>query len=222
MASEKGPTVTGGIPEASASTPFSEGYRGIPQPHSTGKSPVCTGIHSCRREALGLGIELSHQSKNTSFSAEHLLQPFKRAGAPGPRPLRTTKERSLRMAGVRQTATRPELVVRNILRSLGVHYVTRNRNLPGSPDIANRSRKFAIFVHGCFWHRHRNCRMTTTPKRNRAFWESKFRMNIQRDRLAVHALRDLGFRVLIIWECQTRDSERLNSRIADFFKQSDY
>lgn len=120
------------------------------------------------------------------------------------------------MAGVRQSGTEPELVVRSIMCSLGVRYTKGNRNLPGSPDIANRRRHFAIFVHGCFWHRHPNCLLTTTPKRNRKFWESKFQTNVRRDKRAVRALNHLGFRVLTVWECKTRDPDRLAKRIDKF------
>lgn len=130
---------------------------------------------------------------------------------------RTTANRSAAMAMVRQTDTAPELAVRVVLRSLGIRYTTRNRDLPGSPDIANRRRRFVIFVHGCFWHRHTGCRRTTTPTRNRAFWEEKFAANVRRDRRASQALRAAGFKVLTIWECQTLDPSRMQGRISRFF-----
>lgn len=75
--------------------------------------------------------------------------------------LEVDRETSERMAGVRQKGTKPELIVRRILRRLGIHYRVANRNLPGSPDLANRRRRWAMFVHGCFWHRHPGCRLTT-------------------------------------------------------------
>src|SRR5262249_2591674 len=78
----------------------------------------------------------------------------------------------------------------------------RNGDLPGSPDAANRTRLWAVFVHGCFWHRHDGCVRTTTPKRNRAFWEAKFAANQTRDRRAGLALRRLGYTVVIVWECE--------------------
>lgn len=116
---------------------------------------------------------------------------------------------SQRMAGVRRQDTSAEMVVRQIVHRLGHRFRLQNRDLPGSPDLANRSRKWAIFVHGCFWHRH-GCSRTTTPKRNRAFWESKFEANVRRDRRVQKALRDEGFTVLVVWECDTlRDPSKL-------------
>lgn len=115
---------------------------------------------------------------------------------------------SQRMAGIRQKDTKPELIVRRILTELGLRYRLTNRDLPGSPDIANRSRRWAIFVHGCYWHRH-GCRHTTTPKRNTAFWEAKFRRNVERDRHAQEQMRRLGYEALTIWECETRGTANL-------------
>ena len=110
---------------------------------------------------------------------------------------------SRRMADVRQKDTTPELAVRQALTMLGLRYRVRNRDLPGSPDIANRSRRWAVFVHGCFWHRHPGCVRTTTPKRNRVFWIRKFEANVARDARAVAELQKRGFRVITIWECET-------------------
>jgi DNA mismatch endonuclease, patch repair protein len=121
---------------------------------------------------------------------------------------------SARMAGVRQKDTAAELAVRRELTTLGHRYRVRNRDLPGSPDIANRARRWIVFVHGCFWHRHQGCTRTTTPTRNRRFWEQKFVANIARDRRAVRALKRRGYRVLVVWECQTGDPARLCRRLA--------
>ena len=123
-------------------------------------------------------------------------------------------ETSARMAGIRQKGTKPELIVRRLLTALGHRYRVSNRDLQGSPDIANRSRRWAVFVHGCFWHRHPGCRLTTTPKRNRSFWEAKFARNVERDRVALDVLQAAGFRVSVVWECETRDPERLLQRLA--------
>ncbi len=120
---------------------------------------------------------------------------------------------SIRMAGIRQLGTSPELIVRKLVRSLGAQYRVSNKNLPGSPDLANRSKRWAIFVHGCYWHRHLECKLTTTPKRNREFWEAKFSRNIARDLEAVHELEELGFAILVIWECETRTPEPLLRRL---------
>jgi DNA mismatch endonuclease (patch repair protein) len=116
------------------------------------------------------------------------------------------------MAGVRQHDTSAERLVCRILSRLGHRYRSKNRDLPGSPDIANRSRRWAVFVHGCFWHRHSGCVRTTTPKRNRLFWEEKFAQNQRRDARVRAALRKLGFTTIVVWECQVENDESLVSR----------
>lgn len=116
---------------------------------------------------------------------------------------------SARLGRIRQKNTKPEQDVRKIVAALGLRYRLSNRDLPGSPDIANRSAGWAIFVHGCFWHRHEGCKRTTTPKRNREFWEAKFRANEDRDRRAIDALIQERFRVAIIWECEAQRTEEV-------------
>jgi DNA mismatch endonuclease (patch repair protein) len=118
------------------------------------------------------------------------------------------------MARIRQSGTSPELAVRALLTDLGMRYRTRNRDLPGSPDVANRSRHWAIFVHGCFWHAHAGCVKAMVPKRNRAFWTEKLAANTRRDRRAVLALRRLGFATLVIWQCQLDRPAHIAARIA--------
>ena len=115
---------------------------------------------------------------------------------------------SERMGRVRQKGTRPELVLRALLRSLGHRFRLANRDLDGSPDIANRRRRWAVFVHGCFWHRH-GCKATTTPSRNREFWEAKFQRNVARDRRSEEALRAQGYTVVVVWECETKRAPEL-------------
>jgi len=131
--------------------------------------------------------------------------------------LQTDAATSARMGRVRQRDTLPELAVRRAVRELGIRFRVQNRDLPGSPDLANRRRRFAVLVHGCFWHRHRGCCAATTPKRNRAFWEQKFAANQARDRRVVRQLRLLGFRVMVIWECETKDERALSRRVRAFF-----
>jgi DNA mismatch endonuclease, patch repair protein len=122
---------------------------------------------------------------------------------------------SARMGLVRQRGTSPELVVRTALAALGHRFRLTNRDLPGSPDVANRTRRWAVFVHGCFWHRH-GCKATTTPGRNREFWEAKFARNVARDRRALEALQADGYTVVVIWECETkRDPERVRALLAE-------
>lgn len=122
---------------------------------------------------------------------------------------------SARMGGVRQKGTRPELVVRRSLSALGRRYRLNNRDLEGSPDIANRAQHWVVFVHGCFWHRH-GCKASSTPGRNREFWEAKFARNVERDRRASAALRERGYTVVVIWECQTkRGGDAVRAALAD-------
>ena len=120
------------------------------------------------------------------------------------------------MGRVRQAGTTPELRVRQACSAIGMHYRTKNRGLPGSPDLANRSRRWAIFVHGCFWHRHSECPRATTPKRNRTFWLAKFARNRERDREAYAALEAAGFAVKVIWECETANALTLGETLQLF------
>jgi DNA mismatch endonuclease, patch repair protein len=108
------------------------------------------------------------------------------------------------MAANRRRDTKPELLVRRHLHALGFRYRIDVRKLPGSPDIVLRRYNAAIFVHGCFWHRHEGCLYATVPKSNAAFWQDKFTRNKDRDRRAIHDLRDLGWRVAVVWECTLR------------------
>lgn len=128
--------------------------------------------------------------------------------------LQTTADRSRRMACVRRSGTGAELAARDAARSAGLRFTVENADLPGSPDLANRARRIAVFVHGCFWHRHEGCPRTTTPNRNRAFWLGKFASNRSRDRRVVRSLRKLEYRVMVIWECRTRDHELLARRFS--------
>ncbi len=105
------------------------------------------------------------------------------------------------MARVRRIDTPAELAVRSALHSVGVRFRVRNSDLPGKPDLANRKRGWVIFVHGCFWHRHRGCPRATIPVHNRPLWERKFARNVARDRRVRRALNRLGFRCFTVWEC---------------------
>lgn len=116
---------------------------------------------------------------------------------------------SARLAKQPQKGTAPELRVGSVLRELGLVMRRNVPGLPGKPDFANQSKKLAIFVHGCFWHRHPGCPRTTTPKSNAWWWADKFRNNVIRDRRKEQELRDLGIEVLTIWECETLDRSYL-------------
>jgi len=128
----------------------------------------------------------------------------------------TRAERSRHMAGIRSRDTKPELIVRGLLRSLGIKFrsdqSSRDR-LPGRPDFVLAQRKVALFVHGCFWHRHAGCAANRTPKTNVRFWIDKFRANVARDRRAARALRARGWRVVIAWECRLHTPEAFRRRL---------
>ena len=120
---------------------------------------------------------------------------------------------SARLAKQRQRDTSAEMLVRRAVRALGLRYRVRNRDLPGSPDIANRARRWAVFVHGCYWHSHRGCARATVPKRNREFWVAKFEANRNRDKRAVSELRARGYRVVTLWECELGDAASLRAKL---------
>ena len=124
-----------------------------------------------------------------------------------------SRRRSEMMAGIKGRNTRPELVVRRIAHKLGLRFRLHQKDLPGRPDLVFPRYRLAVFVHGCFWHRHEGCRYAYTPKSRVAFWTEKFAENVARDRRNEEALRDLGWRVLVIWECDTRDYEAISRRL---------
>lgn len=103
-------------------------------------------------------------------------------------------------------------------RELGLSFRRNVRNLPGSPDLANQSKGWAIFVNGCFWHRHTGCKRATIPKRNHDFWTDKFIANRRRDAQKIRQLRGAGFRVVLVWECEIDDVQQLGRRLSDLGK----
>jgi DNA mismatch endonuclease, patch repair protein len=128
---------------------------------------------------------------------------------------RLSKEhRSWNMARIRAQNTSPELLVRSMLHRSGYRFRLHRRDLPGSPDIVLPKHNVVVFVHGCFWHRHARCRLAAMPKSRSEFWRQKFRDNVRRDRRAIAHLTKLGWRVIVIWECETRDSRSLAELIA--------
>ena len=122
-------------------------------------------------------------------------------------------ERSALMARVRQKDTEPELAVRRCLHGLGYRFRLHRTDLPGTPDIVLPKYRKAIFVHGCFWHRHSGCKKTTTPKTRVEFWTDKFRANVQRDENNMRNLRRAGWEPIVVWECEANDPQRLIERL---------
>jgi DNA mismatch endonuclease (patch repair protein) len=155
--------------------------------------------------------------RGTDSRIESELRPYKKVEKrlAGGKILLTDRMTSQRMSRVPRTRTRPELAVRRRAWSLGLRFSTRSTNLPGTPDLVNRRRGLVVFVHGCFWHRHTNCPLVTTPKRNAIFWRRKFERNKQRDRDAISTLTQLGFRVVVIWECEVKDDQVIADRLLE-------
>jgi DNA mismatch endonuclease, patch repair protein len=130
-------------------------------------------------------------------------------------------ERSALMARIRGVNTSPELAVRRFLHGRGFRFRLHLRKLPGRPDIVLPKLHTAIFVHGCFWHRHPGCKKATTPSTRKAFWKAKFEANVERDKRKVAELRDRGWTVITVWECEVTPVRlaRLLSRLKKMARQ---
>ena len=120
-------------------------------------------------------------------------------------------ERSEIMRAVKSKNTSPEKRVRSVAHRLGLRFRLHRKDLPGSPDLLFPKRKVALFVHGCFWHRHENCPRATTPKTNADYWNEKFRRNVERDGETRRKLEKGGWKVLVIWECETKNQESIRA-----------
>lgn len=121
--------------------------------------------------------------------------------------------RSRMMAHIRSRDTTPEKAARRELYRLGIRYRPHDGKLPGRPDIVIRRLRTVIFIHGCFWHQHPGCRMAYTPKSNVEFWQRKLQGNVARDARKQALLMEQGWRVVVIWECETRDREALRDQL---------
>jgi DNA mismatch endonuclease (patch repair protein) len=128
------------------------------------------------------------------------------------------EKRSDIMRRVRSTDTTPERKVRSLLHKLGYRFRIHRLDLPGKPDIVLPRRRTVFFVHGCFWHRHQDCPHTTTPASRREYWIPKFRRTVDRDRKNQEQLRQLGWNVIIVWECETMNCAKLSNRIEEFMR----
>ena len=133
---------------------------------------------------------------------------------------RVDRARSALMGRVPGKNTKPELVVRREAHALGYRFRLHRKDLPGTPDLVFPRLRKALFVHGCFWHRHEGCSRTTTPKTRAAYWQEKFERNVQRDRRNVAMLEALGWKVLVIWECETFDRSVLVESLSSFLASS--
>lgn len=131
----------------------------------------------------------------------------------------TKQQRSFNMSQIRDKNTKPEITVRSIVHRMGFRYSLHNKKLPGKPDLVLTRHKKIIFVHGCFWHMH-HCRYgKVKPATNKKFWQNKRQGNVTRDRRNLKKLRNLGWKVLVIWECQIKKPEKLINKISNFLKK---
>jgi DNA mismatch endonuclease (patch repair protein) len=124
-------------------------------------------------------------------------------------------QRSEIMRRVRSSGTKPELIVRSMVRRMGIRYRSCLRNLPGKPDLVVPEQRKVILVHGCFWHGH-DCEAGKLPKSNRSYWKSKQAKNELRDEQNARELRSRGWKRMVIWECEIRKNERLRARLSRF------
>jgi DNA mismatch endonuclease, patch repair protein len=125
----------------------------------------------------------------------------------------TPEKRSWNMSRIRSGNTKPEMVVRSLLHRMGYRFRLHRKDLPGKPDIVLSKYKTVIFVHGCFWHRHEGCKYAYNPKSRIEFWQKKFKDNVERDNKNKKAIAILGWHIVVIWECETKEPEQLAERL---------
>ena len=130
---------------------------------------------------------------------------------------KVSEQRSRNMSAIKSKNTKPEIKVRKLLHSMGYRFRLHSKDLPGSPDIVLPKYKTVIFVHGCFWHRHENCKYASTPKTRKEFWNKKFTENKKRDSEIQEKIKILDWRSVVIWECETKNIENLRDKIIDVF-----
>ena len=131
----------------------------------------------------------------------------------------TPAQRSFNMSRIRDRDTKPEVLLRSLLHRAGFRFRKNVKSLPGKPDVVLPKYRAVVLVHGCYWHRHEGCRFTTMPKTHRSFWLKKFNGTVERDRKAKLALRQRGWRVFTVWECELReDSKAAVTRLAREFR----
>ena len=123
------------------------------------------------------------------------------------------EHRSWNMLRIKGKNTKPEFIVRSLLYKMGYRFRLHRKDLPGTPDIVLPKYKTVIFVHGCFWHRHKGCKYAYTPKSRVKFWKDKFTETVKRDKQHLKQLKENGWKVFIVWECETKDMDRLKKII---------
>ncbi len=134
----------------------------------------------------------------------------------------TPAQRSDHMRRIRSSDTSPELLVRKGLHALGYRFQITNKDLPGKPDLVFSRRRKVIFVHGCFWHSHKDCPIAHLPKTRTEYWQNKFEVNIARDQRNAAELNSLGWSVMVVWECETAKMPELLARLTVFLGKPQY
>ena len=129
---------------------------------------------------------------------------------------KVSEQRSRNMSAIKSKNTKPEIAVRKLLHSMGYRFRLHRKDLPGSPDIVLAKYKTVIFVHGCFWHRHENCKYASIPKTRKEFWEKKFQANVKRDLEIQEKIKNIGWKYVLIWECEARNIESIEEKIKRF------
>lgn len=124
----------------------------------------------------------------------------------------TKEKRSWNMSHIRSSDTKPELIVRSMLHRMGYRFRLHRSDLSGKPDIVLPRYKTVVFVNGCFWHRHKGCKRCTTPSSNREYWQKKFERNTANDRIHQAKLKKEGWKVIVIWECETKNVSKLQAK----------
>ena len=131
--------------------------------------------------------------------------------------IKVSEKRSRNMSAIKSKNTKPEIAVRKLLHSMGYRFRIHKKNLPGSPDIVLPKYKTVIFVHGCFWHRHENCKYASTPKTRKEFWENKFKANVKRDLEIQEKIKNIGWKSVVIWECEIKNKSKLKNNFKNLF-----
>ncbi len=125
----------------------------------------------------------------------------------------TNKVRSRNMAAIKSKNTKPEIEVRKLLHSMGYRFRLHMKDLPGNPDIVLKKYKTVIFVNGCFWHRHPNCKYASIPKTRPEFWSQKFKSNVERDKNNYIKIKNLGWKYIVVWECELKNRSDLVEKL---------
>lgn len=128
------------------------------------------------------------------------------------------RKRSQIMSRIGGKDTKPELAVRSLLHNLGYRFRLHRNDLPGKPDIVLPKHKKVVFIHGCFWHGHADCPRSKRPTTNTKFWHEKLDKNIQRDKLSIDNLKELGWTVLVVWTCEVNSALKLKNKLLSFLK----